>query len=342
MNPFYKQFSAGLAPAKPAPKPAATTYTSSQASAMNTRLADPFGSYPIQGSSFNQEFQAGFKPRASSPAGFTPGDTPGGNIPGGNTPGGNTPGGGGGQPSAAAIAAQQKAAQVGQLRNEIISRRERANSIFEALTGAVQALAQEKRGSLESDFGRESARAQEDYTDTSGQLSRAYAGRGLGDSSYRINALDKAGADYGRTVEDLGNQRQSALGQLGGETVGALARIGADREASNSFNLDELGDDVESLMSLRNKLDERIRQAGVQQAEFGTQSGFKGRLGGIAANTQSVGVLKSSLQNLLQTAVPKSTKDKIASAIINNYAPEEANVWQEFWNKESQKAPSVG
>lgn len=267
-------------------------------------------------------------------------DEQGGPGGGGAVGGASTGGGGGG-----GIAGAQNAQQVASLRNEIIARRDRANSIFDALTGAVSALAAEKRGQLESQFEQESGQAASNYGETSGQISRAYRGRGLGDSSYRINALDKASQDYQRTVQDLTAQRGSGLAKVGAEATGVLARAQADRESLGGIRLDEVGRrddgtyDVNKLVELRNDLDNRIREASVQQTELGTEAGFRGKLDQIAPYGGTTNALKASLNSLLQAAVPKVVKDRLAAQLIGTYAPTDATVWQEYYDEQSQKQP---
>lgn len=241
--------------------------------------------------------------------------------------------------SASDIAAQQQAAEVAGLRNEIISRRQRANSIFDALTGAVNALAQEKRGQLDAQFNQNTQRATEDYVTKGDELNNVYAARGLGDSSYRINAADLAGRDYQRTTQDLGSQHEQGLAQTGAEASGTQAQIGADRGSVNNINLDELTD-VTSLRDLRSQIDDRIRKAEVQQSQFGTDAGFRGKLDQIAPYNGSNDALKSALNGLIQSATPKPVKDKLANSIISTYAPGDAQIWQQYYDEKAKQAES--
>lgn len=238
--------------------------------------------------------------------------------------------------------------QVAALRADIIARRERANSIFDALTGAVQALAQEKRGGIEGDFAREQGRAIEDSTNQLNTVARTYRGRGLGDSSYKVNALDEGATAQARALEDLGRQRESGLTQVGSEAETALARINADRGSVGGIDLAQVGRredgtyDVNQLAELRNSLDERIREAEVQQTQFGTQAGFRGKLEKIAPYGGTVDTLKSALSSLVQSAAPKVVKDRLASAIISNYAPTDAQTWTNFYEEQSRRQPVAG
>lgn len=258
-----------------------------------------------------------------------------GPIGGGAVQGAATGGGG--------IAQAQDTQQIAGLRNEIIARRDRANSIFDALTGAISALAQEKRGGLEQQFQQQQQQATEDFTNQSGQLARAYRGRGIGDSSFKVNALDAAGNQFQRAIQDLGSQRQSGLAKVGSESEVALARLGADRGSLAGINIDEVGRrddgtvDITKLAELRDSLDDRIRQAQVQQTELGTESGFRGKLDQIAPYGGTTEALRGALNSLIQAAVPKAVKDRLASAIISNYAPTDAGVWQQYYEEQNRQ-----
>lgn len=229
-------------------------------------------------------------------------------------------------------------AEVASLRDEIISRRERANSIFDALTGAVSALAASKRGELEKGFQREQQTATEQFGTQSKDISRAYRGRGLGESSYRINALEDAGKAFQGALAQLGEQRTAGLGEIGGQLAGQLARIKADRGSMADLNLDELGDDVGSLRQLRNNLDERIREAEIQQATARTPEGFAGQLNKVAPYGGTTNALKGALDSLLKSATPQTVKSALAQQIISNYDPDNEAFWKNYYEQEAIKA----
>lgn len=252
-------------------------------------------------------------------------------------------GGGGGAPSAGDVASQQQAQQIASLKEEIIARRQRANSIFSALTGAVQALAKSKRGELEEGYVKETEGAEEDFTRQSQLIAGRYRGRGLGDSSYKSYALEDAGEDYEGTLEDLGQARQSGLAQVGSDTDTLLAQLSADKASVNYDKLNEVGKrddgtyDPQKLIELRSKIDERIRELGVQQSQLKTSKGFRGSLDKIAPYGGITDSLRNSLTALANSAAPKIVKDRLANTIISNYAPTDAQTWTNFYEEQTKK-----
>lgn len=255
----------------------------------------------------------------------------------------DTGGGGGG---GAGGASAQNMADLANLRGEIIARRDRANSIFDALTGAVNSLTQERRGTLENQFQQQQGQAVKDFGEQSSNLSRAYQGRGLGQSSFKQNALDLAAQKEQQALQDLGTQRQSGLAQIGSEAANQLAGISADR-GSLGFDVNQIGlkddgtFDLNELRDFRNKLDDRIRSAETQQVGLGTQAGFRGRLEQIAPYNGVADALRSALTGLVQSATPKPVQDKLASAIIGNYAPTDAQTWQKYYEDLTKKQPAA-
>lgn len=253
---------------------------------------------------------------------------------------------GGGTDPAAAAEAQRKAeeaARIQGLRDEISARRQRANTIFDSLTAAVQNLAKEKRGELEGSYNQQQAAATDQFGQQSNLIANRYRGRGLGDSSYKTYALEDAGESYNATVQQLGRERQQGLADVGGYLTEQEARIGADRQAANYDDLTQVGlredgtYDANALIELRSKLDERIREAEVQQAQTTTNAGFRGRLDQVSPYSGAVDTLKSSLAALARSAAPSTVKDRIAQTLIGNYAPEDGSTWTNFYQEEQKK-----
>lgn len=269
----------------------------------------------------------------SSTTGFQSG---GMGATGGQTGGGGYSGGGGVDQGTA-----QQSAEAENLRSEIISRRDRANAIFDALTGAVSALAKAKRSELESQFTNEQQTATQDYSNQGEQLNRVYAARGLGDSSYRVNALDQAAQAFQAALSQLGQEKQSGLAEIGAQAQGQLGAIQADRGSIEDLRLGELGDDVGSLRELRNSLDDRIRQAEVQQGTLNTPEGFRGRLAKIAPSGGASNALKAALDSLVNSATPKKVKDTLAQSIIANYDPDNGQFWKNYYDTEAQKTQTA-
>jgi hypothetical protein len=251
-------------------------------------------------------------------------------------------------PSAADIAAQQTAAQVSDLQSQIVARRQQANQIFDALTGAVNALAQAKRSDYETGYNQNVQRAGEDFTQQGDQLNNTYAARGLGDSSYRINAFDQAGQAYTRSLQDMGNTRNTDLANIGSTAASQQAAIGSDRASVNNTPISQIGVradgsyDVTALQNARDQLDQRIQAATVQQAQLNTPQGYRGQLDQIAPNNQINSQLQSALGGLIKAAIPQNVKDKIASTLISNYAPDQSQLWEQYYQQQqTQQEPTV-
>lgn len=274
---------------------------------------------------------------ANIPAGS--GGDSGGQAFGGTTGGVATGGGFGG---AVDPAVAEQAARAEALREQVLSRRGRANALFEALTGAVRGMAKAQRGEFEEGIAKQEGMARTDFQESVPGINRTYGGRGLLDSSYRVNAIDAAANALDRALAELGEERESGLARIGREAETELAAIGADRSSIADLNLGEIGDDASQLVSLRNKLDDLIRTATQRRSTLRSSEGFRGRLNQIAPSGKATGALRQSLSNLAQAAIPQSVKNRVAEAVINTYIGDsnDADKWRRFF-QEQQAAPQA-
>lgn len=271
-------------------------------------------------------------------------------MPSGGAPAG---GGGGGQPPSVSATGgggggsgggfNPAAAQSAQLRNEILSRRARANAIFDALTNTVNAIAQERTGELESDFGRQVGSIQQQAEDTSGDLLNAFGSRGLLDSSYRINAQERAAREASGAVDELGRARGAGLADIGRFVSGTRGGLEATREGINAIDLNQFGDDPNALAKVRDQLDQRIRELQTTQAETQTGRGYRQSLRQAVPNLRDLaGPVKQALDSLVRAAVPANVKQALASGIINSSPdPEERLLWQRYFDQVQQQAPEA-
>lgn len=226
------------------------------------------------------------------------------------------------------------------LRNEIASRRSRANAIFSALTNAVQDIANERVAETEADYGRQVSTITSNQEQTNNDLTAAYGGRGLKDSSYRINAVDKSAAEAQGGIEELGRARSGALAKIGEYLSSAKAKLRGSEQSVNAINLDEIGNDPDALKTVRDRLDDRLRELDIEQASTRTDQGFMGTLNSSVPQLGNVsGAVKNALDGLLKSALPQTVKASIASGLIGNLDPDNKLKWEEYYRQQAQVAP---
>ena len=248
--------------------------------------------------------------------------------------------GGGGGISAAQRAEAENAARAKELRSVINNKRARLNKLFDTLTEDVSALVGARRGELEDSFRRETRDAREGFQSKSEELDRVFAGRGLTDSSYRIEGQADAAQQFRRALNELGRQRQSSLAELGKSASEKQAAIRADRQSLATINLNELKDDVAGLTSARNKIQKMIIEARKQRGSLKTPGGFRKTLNKIRGPQGQAGALGKQLDALIASNTPKVVKDAIAEGLIGNFGGVDQGLWREYYQNKVQENTS--
>lgn len=255
----------------------------------------------------------------------------------GGQPYGGGDGGGYGAP-AGPTQEQLDAQRATELRKVIGAKRNRLNQLFDALIDDVDRVTTARRRELQKSYDRELTESREGFTQKSDELVKTFAGRGLADSSYRIEGEANAATQFKRALDELGRQNQSALSELGQSAAEKNAAINADRESLSQINLDELKDDVSGLTQARNQITKMIIEAQKQRSSLDTPSGYRGRLDKISPAQGQAQALRAQLDALIQSNTPQVVKDAIASGLIGNYGGVDKNVWQQYYQTAQQKA----
>lgn len=291
--------------------------------------------YAKYGPAPGQKYYGGNTVRVEPRAGAVQGATAGEGY------GGYTSGAGG---TGGAVAAGPSPEELAAARSAIQERVAQANQIYNALFGDVNRLATERRGGLEKSFERQFDALADEELAGSENILRTYAGRGLTDSSYRQNAQADAGKEYERVRADVGDERASKLAELGqyvNTTTGGL-RAGQDYLGRVTEGLGSV-DDLNSLMSLRTSLDERIAQLGTDRAGLGTESDFIKSINKVAPATDRTQALRQRLTTIANAPTSPEEKSRIATGFINSsgLSDEEKRELMGFYSSLPAAVPQV-
>lgn len=257
---------------------------------------------------------------------------------GGQAYGGNAQASGGGSGAAGPTQEELDAQRAGELRKVIGAKRNRLNQLFDALIDDVDRVTTARRGELQKSYDQELTSSREGFTQKSDELVKTFAGRGLADSSYRIEGEANAATQFKRALDELGRQNQSALGELGQSAAEKQAAINADRQSLAQINLDELKDDVSGLTQARNQITKMIIEAQKQRSSLDTPGGYRDRLNKISPAKGQAEALRTQLDALIQSNTPQVVKDAIASGLIGNYGGVDTDVWNQYYQTAQQKA----
>lgn len=245
--------------------------------------------------------------------------------------------------AAQAAADAERAAKAGALREQIGGRRETAMQLFSLILGDIENLARSRRSELELTFAKEQDALTPQFEEESRNISGSYSARGLTDSDYRRDALIGAGERFQKAIGDLGDERKVKLAQLGSEVTGQEGSVTADRNYLKGVDVNEFGDDLESLVGFRDQLDQRISELTGDRSSLMTDEGLRGRLNKIAPAGGYGARLKGQLDTLKASPVDGIVKDRIAQGLIGNsdMDEEEKRYWLNYYqqNIEAPQAP---
>jgi len=217
----------------------------------------------------------------------------------------------------AAAAAAAQAAQVAQLKGQIGDLVNTVKGIYDGRYGQVDSSAAEQAGKLNDRFGKESASLTSQIGDQNQQAGAAYAGNGTYDSSYRGNSQD--------TITKAGNQQIDTLGQDLHDNLATVAqwvnsqKAGFDAgKGSADTIVQRLASETDpnSLISLRNQIDNQIATLQGQSADNNTSAQNRSALETIAPSTARATQLKTTLSSILGGNADATTKAAIGSQLI--------------------------
>lgn len=231
-------------------------------------------------------------------------------------------------PYAAQAAAQARAeeAQRGQLRGEIGGGIQNLQNVYNQLYGDVTGAATGQRQALEQRYGRETQALGEQFNEQLPTIGRGYAARGAYDSSYRMDAEERAQKQFQRQLQDLAAQREADAAKIGQYVAEQQAKIQAQQSKLGTVS-GRLGQtrDLNDLIQLRNEIEAQIADTGALRAGAMSQQQLMQRFQELAPATDRLSQLQGVLTTIMQGAAPSALKRATAQQIIGSagLTPEE-------------------
>lgn len=206
------------------------------------------------------------------------------------------------------------------------------NDMYGVIYNDLANLTKEKRASLESDYGDQTKNLQTTYERVAAQLPLQYGAQGIGQSSYYAKAAGGAQDEYNqqnqaiqkaqtKSMADLGQFYQSALGQYQGQQAGLAGYGGTGTQADAAA------------------LDTQLNQLGQARAGLQTQGQNIAGLNAIAP-TQNTGAaqLQKILGELAVSSIPDFAKQDIAKTQIQKSGQDQA-FYTDYFDKLRQQTP---
>lgn len=255
-------------------------------------------------------------------------------------------GGGGG--GGGGYAYDPYAAQAAKLKTDIQQKIQAYKSVYDSLFGDIDNSVKSQLDSGNSEYDRQLNDLNTAFGKTQAQQGQIYAARGLGSSSYNIDAQNEAANTYQTNVDAINKARQDYQANLGKFAATNKASLGANRSAFDNLDLNSYG--ASDLASLNSNLDQSLASANQQRASLMTNPQYMGELQKIApTQNQGTAQLASKLQTLITSSAPLFAKKQIAQGLIKSANLTDKNA-QDYWNnyfqqlisQNGQTAPTQG
>ena len=185
------------------------------------------------------------------------------------------------------------------------------------------------------------------FTNQQGQLSGAYAARGLGQSSFLGDAQGQAQNIYNTNIDQMTQGRNASLADIGRygtqqhQSINdAIARYNDMAGSLGQYDTAEAsqsGAGVAGLQNLNSQLGTALGSVNEQNAGLGTQADFIAKLQGIAPQAnQGSNQLAEQLQKVVTSGAPTFAKNAIAQGLIKQAQLQDPNA-QTYWNNYFQQ-----
>lgn len=221
------------------------------------------------------------------------------------------------------------------LRNDATNRIKSILSAYDGLFGGIDNTVRDKTNQLNESYDQQTTNLNKSFENTQGATGSAYAGRGLGQSSFLGDALGQNADVYNQNTQALVNDRNNSLADLGRYAATSKAQFGAGKDQYNSM-LGQLGNyDASSLSALIPSLQQAYGNIQGQAAGLGTNQQFISGLNAISpVQNRGVDQLKSKLDNLINSGAPNFAKNQLANGVIKQAGiadPSQQNYWSNYW-----------
>jgi len=229
-------------------------------------------------------------------------------------------------PTAAQIAAQQAAAQRAaeeqaktNARNTISGLIDQAIGVYDTLYGNVRGAASEQKANLLNRYNTETGELTKQFNNELPVVGRQYAGRGLYDSGFRVDAENAATDQFNTQISGIGRQYEDDRAKIGADLAAQEAELGTGKSLLD-LTRSRLGQvtDLNELMATQDAVNQKIAELQGKTQTTGSRSSYLNRFNQVAGSGDRLAGLKSTLTNIIQGAAPAPLKKAIANQIIGS------------------------
>lgn len=244
-----------------------------------------------------------------------------------------------GASTGAATNPNQDPTLIAQARGQVQPLLGQLRDLYSQINGQIDTYANDQRGQIDQSYGTQFANNDNVYKSGVDTINSSFGARGASDSSYRGNALDSAKTDYTNSNNYLSQQHDSNYAQLGSVVAQNKAAV------ANPPQID-LGQyqDVPSLLSLRDQLDQHISGLQGTQRNLFTQGQLRDELNKVApAQSGLDATLKAKIDALTKSGASPDAVYGLGSGYISRsgLAKDKQNDLTKYLTTVLGKAPAA-
>lgn len=208
---------------------------------------------------------------------------------------------------------QQKDSLMGQIREKY----NLLQGVFNNLFGGIDNKAKEQSDLLNQNYDRQQEELGKSYENAAKQTSMMMGARGLGSSSYNVDAQNTNTDTFNRSTTDILQNRQQGLGGIGQWVAGQKQNLGSMRDQYNDA-YSKMGQfDLNGLNSLFSGISNGLTGAQNMAPNYLTQGEAINSLNQIQpVQNQGTSQLASKLQALVTSSAPIFAKRQIAQGLV--------------------------
>lgn len=221
------------------------------------------------------------------------------------------------------------------LRSQLMDKFRTLQGVFDNLFGRIDASYADKAKQINSQYDTQESDLGNTYRDTLNQTNLAYAGRGLGNSSYLGGALDQNTNIYQKNLNEIQQNRQNSNAQLGQQLASTKAGLNAQRNQYQDAINNVGAYDAATLGELNNQLTGAVNSANTTAASYMTTPEYINQLNAIAPSINTgTQQLQAQLQNLVNSSAPAFAKKQIANGLIRraNQDQNQQSYWSNYFD----------
>jgi vacuolar-type H+-ATPase subunit I/STV1 len=220
-------------------------------------------------------------------------------------------------------------AQVNSLRGDIGGIINNIKGTYDSIFGTAQNTANEQNQTLTQNYAKTIGNINDQASEGQQSTGNAYASRGIQDSSFYGNAVDKIKKEATKQIGSAGDELKNNQASLGGFVSQQEATRNAQKQGLDSIlNHISQSNDPNELTSLRNTLTTRLADLQSSAADVQSNKQYLSKLTSVSPVSERLSALNNVIGNIVNGAASSGLKQAIGMSFIQNSGLDDATQQQ--------------